>query len=321
MFAVPNPSRRRPTGALLAGLAVCLAALAIGCAESASDASDLGDRRIRVATTTNFITDTVRRIGGERVSVTGLMGPGVDPHLYKASAGDVTTLRDADVTFYGGLELEGRMADLFEVMAEERTAVAVAEAIPEDRLLESPAFEGKHDPHVWFDPDLWALAARRIADTLTELDPRHAAGYDRRLKAFLADVEAAERACRTAFRAIPERSRVLVTSHDAFHYFGRAFGFEVQAIQGVSTATEASTADIRRIASLLVARKVKAVFVESSVPRQTIEAVIAAAAEQGHRVTVGGELFSDAAGREGTPEGTYPGMLRHNCDRIAAGLA
>ena len=304
---------------LLGMLAV--AGAASGCGDEDSSAADLSGRTIKVATTANFITDTVRSIGGDRAEVAGLMGPGVDPHLYKASAGDVSTLRDADAIFYGGLDLEGRMADLFVELAADRTTVPVSAAVPEERLLEPPEFEGKFDPHVWFDPTLWEAAATRVAATFKKLDPNHAGDYDLRLRAYLKEMEQADAACKKGFEAIPERSRVLVTSHDAFNYFGRHYDFDVEAIQGVSTATEASTADIKRVADTLVRRDVKAVFVESSVPRQTIEAVTAAARRQGQDVRIGGELFADAAGAEGTPDGTYPGMLRHNCRLIAEGLA
>ena len=276
---------------------------------------------IRIATTANFITDTVSQIAGDRGDVTGLMGQGVDPHLYKASAGDVDTLRQADAIFYGGLDLEGRMADLFVELAPDRVTVPVSGAAPEDMLLEPAEFEGKYDPHIWFDPTLWAFGMQKIEATLAELDPEHAAEYAQRRAALQTRVEQVDADCTAKFDAIGETSRVLVTSHDAFNYFGRRYGFDVEAIQGVSTAGEASTADVGRVATLLAQRNVKAVFVESSVPRQTIDAVIAAAAAQGHQVSVGGELFSDAAGDAGTPEGTYPGMLAHNCELIAKGLA
>ncbi|MBW3647520.1 MAG: zinc ABC transporter substrate-binding protein [Actinobacteria bacterium] len=311
-----RPARRA------AALALALALAASGCS-SGTEASEgeIGDRQVRIATTTNFITDTVRQIAGDRATVSGLMGPGVDPHLYKASAGDVRTLRDADVVFYGGLDLEGRLADLFVELASERTTVSVSGAAPEDQLLEPEEFGGKFDPHVWFDPELWTFGMRRVAETLQRLDPEHAAGYEDRLNTLVAEVAEVDAQCQRLLGAVPERSRVLVTSHDAFNYFGRRYGLDVEAIQGISTAAEATTTDIERIAGVLADREVPAVFVESSVPRQTIEAVIASARAKGQQVEVGGELFSDAAGQEGTPEGTYPGMLRHNCRVVAEGLS
>lgn len=312
-------SRRcRPQAALvLLGLVA-----AAGCGSTGeSSSAEIADRQVQVATTANFITDTARQIGGDRVEVTGLMGPGVDPHLYKASAGDVEALSEADVILYGGLDLEGRMSDLFVELAADRTTTAVSGAVPEDRLLEPAEFEGKFDPHVWFDPTLWEFAAREVATTLKEVDPENAPSYDKRLEGFLQQIDQADADCSAMFEDIPEPSRLLVTSHDAFNYFGSHYGFDVEAIQGISTATEASTADIKRVATLLAERDVRSVFVESSVSSQTIDAVIAAAEQEGHQVEVGGELFSDAAGDDGTAEGTYPGMLRHNCELIAEGLS
>lgn len=300
------------TGALLA---------ACGSQGSGGDAGTVAGRKVKAVTTTNFITDTVRQIGGQHVEVTGLMGPGVDPHLYKASARDVETLRRADVVFYGGLELEGRMSDLFVELAATRRTVGLGTAIPQDRLLEPAQFRGRYDPHVWFDPTLWEFAARAASNALKDVNPENAADYDQGLKRFLDETARADAECGVRFEGIPQRSRVLVTSHDAFNYFGRHYGFEVVAIQGVSTATEATTADIKRVAGVIVDRKLKTIFIESSVPRQTIDAVIAEAARQGQPVHVGGELYSDSAGPPGTPEGTYAGMIRHNCRLIGEGLA
>jgi manganese/zinc/iron transport system substrate-binding protein len=307
---------------LLAVVVALLAATATACTSSSDAAAgDLSGRTVRVATTTNFISDTVARIGGERVEVTGLMGPGVDPHLYQASAGDVQTLREADVIFYGGLQLEGKMADLLDQLGQEQPTVAVTRDLPRERLLEPAAnVPEQYDPHVWFDVALWVRAAGTIADTLKERDPEHAALYQTNLEAFLTDLRELDRYVTERIAAVPEERRVLITSHDAFEYFGRAYDIEVDAIQGISTAAEATTADIERIAALIAARGVPAVFVESSVPRQTIDALIAAAAQRGAQVRVGGELYSDAAGDPGTPEGTYVGMVRANADRIAEGL-
>jgi manganese/zinc/iron transport system substrate-binding protein len=303
-------------------LAVLAVGAAAGCSESTSSGKEatVEDRPVRVVTTVNFLADMASRIGGDRVEAESLMGPGVDPHLYKASAGDVGTLREADVVLYGGLELEGRMADLLEELSAERRTVAVTEDMPRGQLLRPAEFEGKYDPHVWFDVPLWTDAARRIAAELSDVDPRHAAGYERRLRAYLAELDELDAEVRRLVRDVPERSRVLITSHDAFNYFGRRYGFDVVAIQGISTQTEATTADIERVAGVIADRGVRSVFIESSVPRQTIEAVIAAAREQGQETRLGGELFSDAAGDAGTPEGTYAGMASHNARTIGEGL-
>ncbi|WP_240157508.1 metal ABC transporter solute-binding protein, Zn/Mn family [Pseudonocardia broussonetiae] len=306
---------------LAVALVVGLLALT-GCTSTAASGDEpIGDRPVRVTTTTNFITDTVQRIGGDAVEVTGLMGPGVDPHLYRASAGDVRTLREADVIFYGGLQLEGRMGELLDELAARRPTRAVTDGIPRtDLLAPAPGANEEYDPHVWFDVSLWQHVSRTIADTLAERDPARAGTYRANLDAYLAELTELDGYVAQRMATIPPERRLLVTSHDAFEYFGRRYGLEVAGIQGISTAAEATTADVERVAELIASRGVPTVFVESSVPRQTIDALIAAAAQRGAAVTVGGELFTDAAGSPGTPEGTYTGMLRANADLIADGL-
>jgi manganese/zinc/iron transport system substrate-binding protein len=312
-------SRLRAAAALF--LAAAAAALAAGCVAEPDGPGDLAGRPIRVTTTTNFITDLAREVGGDRVEVNGLMGPGVDPHLYKASARDVAALREADIVLYGGLELEGRMGDLLEELSSRTPTVAVTRDIPESELQRPAEFEGKYDPHVWFSVPLWQRAVTTTVEALAGLDPASAAGYRARGRAYLERLDALDAYVGRRVAEIPARSRVLITSHDAFGYFGREYGMDVVAIQGTSTQTEATTADVERVAGIIADRGVKAVFVESAVSPQTIEAVLAAAAERGARARIGGELFADAAGDEGTPEGTYIGMVRHNADLIAAGLA
>lgn len=281
----------------------------------------IADRKVKVTTTVNFISDLAEQIGGDRVEVSGLMGPGVDPHLYKPSAGDVERLSGADVVLYGGLELEGRMGDILVELASRRATVPVTRDIPRDDLLEPAEFDGKYDPHVWFDPRFWKIAAEAVADTYSSIDPDSADSYAERLETYSAELDELFEEATEQLEGVPESSRVLVTSHDAFNYFGEAFGWEVLAIQGISTATEATTSDIERIADLLAEREIKAVFVESSVPRQTIEAVLAAARDKGWDAEIGGELFSDAAGDADSEEGTYIGMLRHNVNTIVEALS
>lgn len=302
-----------------AGLATVVALA--GCAAPPASGEPIVDRPVRVTTTTNFITDTVARIGGERVEVSGLMGPGVDPHLFRASARDVATLRGADLVLYGGLQLEGRMADLLAELAERQPTLAITADIPRDELLApAPDTDEEYDPHVWFDVGLWERACRTIAAALTERDPAHAADYRRNLDAYLAELAELDAEISGMLAAVPTSRRLLVTSHDAFAYFGRRYDLDVAGIQGISTAAEATTADVERVAGLIADRGVPAVFIESSVPRQTIDALIAATGQRGATVRVGGELYTDAAGEPGTPEGTYTGMLRANAERIAAGL-
>lgn len=302
--------------ALVAVAGIVLAA----CGTDVSDNGDVADREINVIATTGMIADAVRNVGGDRVDVTGLMGPGVDPHLYRPTASDVSALENADIIFYNGLELEGRMTDIFVRMAASKPTVAVAAELPEDRLQEPPEFDGKFDPHVWFDVDLWLLTIQVVQDALTELDPGSADLYQENAANYMAELRELDSYVQEQIDTIPEAGRVLITAHDAFGYFGLRYGVEVIGLQGTSTAAEAGAADVQDLAELIVERQIKAIFVESSVPRATIEAVQSAVESQGHEVAIGGELFSDAMGADGTPEGTYIGMVRHNVDTIAGAL-
>ena len=303
------------------GLALLvIAVLWAGCAPAPAP-SPLAGRAVRVTATTGMIADLVRNVGGERVEVAGLMGPGVDPHLYKPSASDVQKLEGADIIFYNGLELEGRMTDVFVKIARGgKPTIAVTEDIDPELLREPIEFEGKYDPHIWFDVTLWQRAARTVARELAALDPGSKAVYERNADAYVRQLEELHRYVQRQIATIPASSRVLVTAHDAFGYFGRQYGMEVRGLQGTSTATEAGARDVRTLAQFLCARRIKAIFVESSVPHSTIRAVQEAARARGCAVTIGGELFSDAMGSEGTPEGTYLGMVRHNVDTIVRAL-
>ena len=286
--------------------------------EEAETASVRGaGERVRVVTTVNMITDLAEQIGGDRVEVTGLMGPGVDPHLYKASAGDVRRLANADLALYGGLHLEGKMGEILEALNARVPTIAVSEAVPEEKLL---SLDGAHDPHVWFDPTLWTYAARATAQGLIRVDPAGRAVYEANLKGYLADLQELDRWTAAQFRTVPERQRVLVTAHDAFGYLSRRYGVEVRALQGISTVAEASGQNVRRLAAFLSERNVKALFVESTVSPRGVQAIREAARARGHDVRVGGELYADAAGEPGTPEGTYIGMVRHNTQTIVEAL-
>lgn len=303
------------------GLALLvIAVLWAGCVPAPAPSPPAG-RAVRVTATTGMIADLVRNVGGERVEVAGLMGPGVDPHLYKPSASDVQKLEGADIIFYNGLELEGRMTDVFVKIARGgKPTIAVTEDIDPELLREPIEFEGKYDPHIWFDVTLWQRAARTVARELAALDPGSKAVYERNADAYVRQLEELHRYVQRQIATIPASSRVLVTAHDAFGYFGRQYGMEVRGLQGTSTATEAGARDVRTLAQFLCARRIKAIFVESSVPHSTIRAVQEAARARGCAVTIGGELFSDAMGSEGTPEGTYLGMVRHNVDTIVRAL-
>lgn len=276
---------------------------------------------MEVVTTIGMITDAARRIGGDRIRVTGLMGPGVDPHLYRATAGDVRALASAQLVLYGGLHLEAAMGDVLEEMGARTRTAAVAEGIPPERLLAaSPDYPGQFDPHVWFDVELWMEAVRQVQAALMEVDPVGAEGYRERGGAYLQELEELDRWVHEQIERIPSERRVLVTAHDAFHYFGRAYGVEVRGLQGISTVVEPGAAEVQALARFLVERQIPAIFVETSVPRRTLEAVTAAIRSGGGDVEIGGELFSDAMGAEGTPEGSYVGMVRHNVDTLVRAL-
>jgi manganese/zinc/iron transport system substrate-binding protein len=300
---------------------ILLALLVTACGQTAGQpGGDLSQRPIRVVTTIGMITDITQIVGGERISVTGLMGPGVDPHLYKASEGDVMSLFEADVIFFNGLHLEAKMGEILERMGGQVTTVAVTDGIDEALLLSPPEFEGAHDPHVWFDVTLWMKAVERVRDTFVEVDPGSASLYQANAGAYLKELEELQDYVREQTTRVPEEQRVLITAHDAFNYFGRAYGFEVKGLQGISTATEAGTGDVQDLATFIAERRIPAIFVESSVPVRNIEAVRAAVQAKGFDVGIGGELFSDAMGDWGTEEGTYIGMVRHNVDTIVSAL-
>jgi manganese/zinc/iron transport system substrate-binding protein len=299
--------------------------LTAGCSQEGQAA--LGERPIRVTATTGMVADTARRVGGERVSVTALMGPGVDPHLYKASEGDIARLADADLILYNGLNLEGKMGEIFTRMASGgKPTVAVGDGVPPSLLREptGPALQalgaGHHDPHIWFDVSLWSRTIQPVVEALVRLDADHRSEYEANGAAYRKELESLHGECKTRLATVERARRVLVTAHDAFGYFGRAYDVEVVGLQGISTASEYGLKDVQRIVQMIADRKIKAVFVESSVPRRSIEAVIAGCEARDHHVRLGGTLFSDAMGEAGTPEGTYPGMVRHNVETIVSAL-
>jgi manganese/zinc/iron transport system substrate-binding protein len=296
--------------------------LTAGCGREAPNEVDstLSSREIKIVATTSMVTDLVERVGGERVRVEGLMGPGVDPHLYKASEGDVIALADADAVFYNGLHLEAKVAEVFERMGDRVRTFAVTDGIPRKELEAPPAFAGNYDPHVWFDVGLWRRALAQVRDDLSALDRVHAPTYRRNAARYDRELVELERWVRAETARVPAAKRVLVTAHDAFNYFGRAYGFDVRGLQGISTASEAGTADVRELAEFIAERRIPAIFVESSVSPRAIEAVREAVRSRGFEVGVGERLFSDAMGDPGTPEGTYPGMVRHNVRAIVSGL-
>ena len=291
-------------------------------AQKLTDNLEIRGRPIRVVTTIGMIADLAKNIGGEMVEVTSLMGTGVDPHLYKASAGDVTLVSQADLILYNGLHLEAGISGVLERLSDQKPnqVLAVTKNIDRLKLTAPPEFAGAYDPHVWFDVTLWTNVAETIRSALVKLMPSAEAHFQTRAKKYILQLEDLHIYVKEKATQIEASKRVLVTAHDAFGYFGRAYGFEVRGLQGISTATEAGTADVRNLAQFIADRKIPAIFVESSVPRQSIEAVQAAVQARKFEVQIGGELFSDAMGNPDTKEGTYIGMVQHNIDTIFDGL-
>jgi manganese/zinc/iron transport system substrate-binding protein len=278
-----------------------------------------GGYPIHVLATTGMVADLVSEVGGEQVKVTQLMGAGVDPHLYKASPRDLSQLNEADMVFYSGCNLEGKMGDIFARMGRKKPTRAIAEGIAPSRVLENE--ERHHDPHLWFDVALWSEGIGVVRDALSTFDPKHAEEYAARARAYKEKLTELDGWAREELAKVPKEQRVLVTAHDAFRYFGRAYDIEVRGIQGISTESEAGVREINELVDFIARRKIKAVFVESSVSEKNIRALVEGCKKQhNHEVKVGGELFSDAMGEPGTPEGTYEGMIRHNVNTIVQAL-
>jgi manganese/zinc/iron transport system substrate-binding protein len=282
------------------------------------------DGTLRVVSTTGQIGDAVRFIAGESVSHTTLLGPGIDPHTYVPTEGDLRRFQEADVIFYNGLRLEAQMERVLSQIGErsDTTVVAVGDTLDTARLLNwEPEAGFPYDPHIWNDPQLWKGVVETIRDTLAEADPANAASYRANATSYLAQLDELDAYIKEQAARIPAERRVIVTAHDAFGYFARAYGFEVEAVQGISTEAEASTADIQALAEIVLQRQVPAIFVESTISPRTIEAVQAAVQAGGQQVRVGGELYSDALGAADGPAGTYIGMMRTNIDTLVAALA
>lgn len=305
----------------IASIAAALVLTAAAAWFSAADrAAEAEDGRLDVVATTSMIGDAARIIAGERAQVTHLMGEGIDPHTYRQTRSDVVRLGQADLVLWNGLYLEAQLENLLLDLGRRQPVVAVAEALPEEVLLESEEYPGRFDPHVWMDAGLWSDVVGAIRDALIEQDPGGAEDYMANAEAYLDRIAALDAYARTVLRTVPEGARALVTAHDAFQYFGRAYDFEVIGIQGISTESEAGLREIEDLVSLIVERGIAAVFFESSVSDRNVRALVEGARARGHEVIVGGELFSDAMGAPGTYEGTYLGMIDHNVTTITRAL-
>ncbi|MCG8450121.1 MAG: zinc ABC transporter substrate-binding protein [Pirellulales bacterium] len=317
--------------ALLLFLPLCCGVL--GCSKAQSHSHDsraatgstfAGEYPIKVLCTTGQVAEMLTRIGGEHVEVQGLMGPGVDPHLYRPTASDVDAMLNADIIFYNGMHLEGRMADKFVQLARKKATYPVTEGIQlrhDKRLREPPEFDGLHDPHVWHDVALWADCVHDMAGVLGKFDPEHARQYDKNAHVYMEELAELHQYCKSEIAKIPESRRVLVTAHDAFGYFGAAYGIEVAGLKGISSEEEKDLAHQDAIQAMLIERKIPAVFVESAIAHRTVDSLIETCKAAGWDVVNGGELYADALGEAGSEASTYTEMIRHNVQTIVEALS
>ena len=275
---------------------------------------------LKVVSTTGMIHDCVLNIAKDKVELAVLMGPGVDPHLYKATENDVLTLARADIIFYNGLHLEAKLGDVLDKMSDSATVVAVSDSINKNSLRMPKEFEGFYDPHIWFDVRLWLLVVDMVEKTLIQVDKANKAFYEQNAMEYRRKLNTLDADIISHLKMVPDSQRVLVTAHDAFGYFGDAYGFEVYALQGISTQSEAAIYDVDHLASFIANRKIPAIFVESSISKRYVLSVQEAVKSKGWQVKIGGELFSDALGDFNTPEGTYIGMMKHNVKTIVEQL-
>ena len=279
-----------------------------------------GSDKLHITTTTGMLYDVVINIVGDRMTHDVIMGPGVDPHLYKATQGDLAKLRKADLIVYNGVLLEGKMSEVLEKLGKTKPSVAAAESIPDSLLLLSVEYEDAFDPHVWFDVSRWKLVAQAIGASIIDLDTTNADFYQSRMDEYLNQLDSLDKYIKTRIKEIPKDQRILVTAHDAFGYFGNAYNMQVEAIQGVSTVSDFGLRDIANLTDLIIENEIKAIFVETSVSDKSINALITGCREKGHDVSIGGYLYSDAMDELGTEKGTYIGMFKHNINTIVEAL-
>lgn len=298
---------------------VILAIVALFVVSCAAPTDKKDNKKLNILTTTGIIADVVQNIVGDKAEVTALMGPGVDPHLYKATQSDLTKMNEADVILYNGLHLEGKMVEIFEKLSHRKPVKAVSDVLDPSVLRKAPTGDAV-DPHIWPDVALWTQVTEGIGSELMKHDTANAAFYELNTKAYVAELIELDTWARTELATIPAEQRILITAHDAFEYFGQAYQIEVRGLQGISTVSDFGLQDVKVLVDLLVERNIKAVFVESSVSERSITAVVEGARERGHEVTIGGTLYSDALGAADTPEGTYIGMIRYNVNTIVEAL-
>lgn len=282
---------------------------------------DVAPTRFSIVCTTSIIGDTVRQLVGDHANIISLMGPDIDPHLYRAREHDIQTLASANLIIYNGLHLEGKLADVLHSMNRYVPTISIADHLDRSCFIASNEYETMHDPHIWFDVSIWIDAVQIIRNALMEHDPEHAQAYAARAADYTKELESLDAFMREQAARLAPEQRILVTAHDAFHYFGRAYGFQVVALQGISTESEAGIKDVQELVSFIVEHKVHALFVEASIPERNIQAVQQAVRARGFEVTIGDQLYSDALGSIGTGADTYIGMVRHNIEAIVGALA
>ncbi len=294
-----------------------LFAILAGCSSASEDTKN---EKLKIVCTTGMIGDALQNIVGDRAEVISLMGSGVDPHLYKATQGDLGKLTSADIIFYNGLHLEGKMGEVLEQLGRQKKVVAIADGLPPEELLQTADFADAYDPHIWFDVKKWKKAIAFATTQLTAFDPKNAAFYAENLRKYTLKLIELDKFVRQEIQKIPEEQRIMITAHDAFGYFGKAYGIEVKGLQGISTVSEFGLRDRVELVNFIVSQNIRAVFVESSVPQKALASVVEGCTQKGHKVKIGGTLFSDAMGEKDTPEGTYLGMVRANVKTIVEGL-
>lgn len=309
---------------ILVFMIMCLIVLStVGCSVDSSDVSNQinGEKKLKVVATTTMITDLVERIGGEKVEVEGLMGSGIDPHLYKASAGDVNKMQSANVIFFNGIHLEGKLGDVLENLEKSNTkTIAISKDLERSNLIESSEFQGNFDPHIWFDVSLWTKVVETVKNTLIELDETNKSYYEANTEEYILELEELNSYVKQKVSSLDKEKRILITAHDAFNYFGRAYDFKVKGLQGISTASEAGTSDVKSLAEFIVEKEVPAIFIETSIPKKNVEALKEAVEARGFNVEIGGELYSDSLGEKDTQDETYIGTVKHNVDIIVNAL-
>lgn len=301
-------------------LSCFFALLMLGSCDAPGPDSKAEDGKLNIVATTGMIADALKNIVGDHASVEVLMGPGVDPHLYKATQGDLKRLTEADAIFYNGLHLEGKMGEVLKKLGRLKPVVAVADQLPKEVLINSTDYASAYDPHVWFDVSLWSQVVEITGQQMGQIDEVHAEIYQQNAKDYQESLDSLHDWVTSAIQMVPERQRVLITAHDAFEYFGRAYGIEVRGLQGISTVSEFGLRDVTELADFISSRRIKAVFVESSVPAKALEAVVEGVEQRGHATEIGGTLYSDAMGAEGTDASTYAGMVRSNVNTIVNAL-